>query len=136
MNAVPNRNAVGGLDPGVSLASLILILFGVVMSYSATAALDLESKLPPLFFDHVTGLVAGLALAACGGVDREGTRDNIVEQLADAGVEIDADCVDAALDKYSDDELESIDKTLSDGESSAEADALLQELFTCVPAGG
>lgn len=53
-----------------------------------------------------------------------------------AGVEIDADCVDAALDKYSDDELESIDKTLSDGESSAEADALLQELFTCVPAGG
>jgi hypothetical protein len=84
----------------------------------------------------VIAAVAGLALAACGGVDREGTRDNIVEQLADAGVEIDADCVDAALDKYSDDELESIDKTLSDGESSAEADALLQELFTCVPAGG
>ena len=63
----------------------------------------------------VIAAVAGLALAACGGVDREGTRDNIVEQLADAGVEIDADCVDAALDKYSDDELESIDKTLSDG---------------------
>jgi cell division protein FtsW len=64
MSSVPTRHATGGLDPGVALASLILILFGVVMSYSATAALDLESPLPPLFFDHVTGLVAGLALAA------------------------------------------------------------------------
>ncbi len=64
MNALPTRSATGGLDPGVALSSLILILFGVVMSYSATAALDLESALPPLFFDHVTGLLAGLVLAA------------------------------------------------------------------------
>ena len=64
MNAAPSRSATGGLDPGVALSSLILILFGVVMSYSATAALALESALPPLFFDHVTGLLAGLVLAA------------------------------------------------------------------------
>ena len=65
MNAAPHRSAdAGGLDTGVSLASLILILFGVVMSYSATAALALDSRLPPLFFDHVTGLIAGLAFGA------------------------------------------------------------------------
>ena len=34
------------------------------MSYSATAALALDSRLPPLFFDHVTGLLAGLAFGA------------------------------------------------------------------------
>ncbi len=65
MNAAANRSAdAGGLDTGVSLSSLILILFGVVMSYSATAALALDARLPPLFFDHVTGLLAGLAFGA------------------------------------------------------------------------
>ncbi len=65
MISAPHRSAdAGGLDTGVSLSSLILILFGVVMSYSATAALALDSRLPPLFFDHVTGLLAGLAFGA------------------------------------------------------------------------
>jgi len=66
MNNITNRIPTGGLDTGVSLASLILILFGVVMSYSATAALALDSTLPPLFFDHVTGLLAGGAFGALG----------------------------------------------------------------------
>ena len=34
---------------------------GVVMSYSATAALSLDTKVPPLFFDHLSGLILGLA---------------------------------------------------------------------------
>jgi cell division protein FtsW len=66
MNTITNRIPTGGLDTGVSLSSLILILFGVVMSYSATAALALDSTLPPLFFDHVTGLLAGIAFGALG----------------------------------------------------------------------
>lgn len=66
MNTLTNRIPTGGLDTGVSLSSLILILFGVVMSYSATAALALDSTLPPLFFDHVTGLLAGVAFGALG----------------------------------------------------------------------
>jgi len=36
-----------------------LIGIGVVMSYSATAALALDASFPPLFFDHLTGLVLG-----------------------------------------------------------------------------
>lgn len=63
----PQRTAPAlALDPGVTISSVILILIGVVMSYSATAALDLDTPFPPLFVDHVTGLVAGLALAAIG----------------------------------------------------------------------
>lgn len=66
MNAASERHAPLALDPGVTLSSLILILFGVVMSYSATAILALDQSVPPLFFDHVTGLVAGLVLGAIG----------------------------------------------------------------------
>ncbi|MEZ4332836.1 MAG: putative peptidoglycan glycosyltransferase FtsW [Myxococcota bacterium] len=66
MNANAQRRPTAGLDTGISISSLILILMGVVMSYSATAALDLETKLPPLFFDHVTGLMMGLALGVLG----------------------------------------------------------------------
>ena len=66
MTAITQRIAAGGLDTGVSLSSLILILIGVVMSYSATAALALESTLPPLFFDHMTGLLTGLLFGAVG----------------------------------------------------------------------
>ena len=66
MTAIAHAAATAGLDTGVALSSLILILFGVVMSYSATAALALDSRFPPLFFDHVTGLIAGLVLGAVG----------------------------------------------------------------------
>jgi hypothetical protein len=80
-------------------------------------------------------LGAVTALVACGGVDRDGTRDNIVNGLKDRGMDIDADCVDDALDDYSDDQLEAIDKTLDDDQSSTESDQLLQKILACVPTG-
>ena len=79
--------------------------------------------------------LAVVGLVACGGVDREGTRDEIVKTLADSGIEIDGDCIDAALDKYSDDELQDIDDALQDGSDSAAADALMEEIISCVPMG-
>lgn len=51
------------IDPGIALAASALVTMGVVMSYSATAALALDSLLPPLFFDHLIGLGIGLAAA-------------------------------------------------------------------------
>lgn len=80
-------------------------------------------------------VLAAIGLAACGGVDRDGTRDEIVSQLSAAGIEIDGDCIDAALDKYSDDELEAIDEALGEGSDSDAADALMEEIFSCVPTG-
>ncbi len=52
-----------GVDPGIAVATALLIGLGVVMSYSATAALALDAAIPPLFFDHLTGLVLGGAAA-------------------------------------------------------------------------
>lgn len=66
MKATHPTRPGAGIDTGVTLSSLILILMGVVMSYSATAALELDRTLPPLFVDHVTGLVMGLGLGALG----------------------------------------------------------------------
>jgi hypothetical protein len=81
-------------------------------------------------------VVAALAaLVACGGVDRDGTRDNIVDTLTEAGYDIDADCIDGVLDDYSDDELKEIDDTLEDGGTSADSEALLEQIYTCVPVG-
>ena len=36
------------------------------MSYSATAALALDAKIPPLFFDHLLGLVLGILFFKVG----------------------------------------------------------------------
>ena len=55
-----------GLDGGVLLAAGSLILLGVVMSYSATAALSLDRHIPPLFLKHLTALCLGGAGAAAG----------------------------------------------------------------------
>jgi ribosomal protein L12E/L44/L45/RPP1/RPP2 len=80
-------------------------------------------------------LAMAAGLVACGGgVDRDGTRDNIVNGLEDAGVEVDSECVERVLDGYSDDELENIDQTLEDGDESEQSIALLTALQTCVPA--
>ena len=64
MNARASHKKDAGVDPGISIASALLISMGVVMSYSATAALALDSRLPPLFFDHLVGVAIGLAAAA------------------------------------------------------------------------
>ncbi|MBK7950393.1 MAG: cell division protein FtsW [Deltaproteobacteria bacterium] len=66
MKATAQRQPTAGLEPGIAISSGLLILLGVIMSYSATAALALDSHFPPLFFDHVTGLIAGVALGAIG----------------------------------------------------------------------
>ena len=80
--------------------------------------------------------IAGVALVACSDkVDRDGTRDNIVETLEASGFVVDKDCVDDALDKYSDDELTEIDDDLKNEADSAEATALIEELFTCATLG-
>jgi cell division protein FtsW len=64
MSSAKKPEPVSGVDPGIAIASGLLITLGVVMSYSATAALALDSMIPPLFFDHLIGLVLGLAAIA------------------------------------------------------------------------
>jgi hypothetical protein len=75
-------------------------------------------------------LVAVGGLAACG-VDRDGTRDNIVDSFKDNGQNVDSDCVDNVLDGYSDDELTSIDEELDDSEPSPQSLELLDKIFAC-----
>jgi cell division protein FtsW len=48
------------LDGGVSTAAIALISLGVVMSYSTTAALDIDLRIPPLFSQHLLALAIGL----------------------------------------------------------------------------
>lgn len=79
--------------------------------------------------------LTALGLAACGGVDREGTRDLFVEQLEAMGGEVDADCVDAALDKFDDDTLKEIDEAAQNGEMTPEVEALTTDLLSCVTIG-
>lgn len=68
-------------------------------------------------------LVSVGLLAACG-VDREGTRDNIIKSFEDQGLAIDKECVDGVLDEYSDDELESMDDELEKNPTDPSAEAL------------
>lgn len=54
----------GALDGGVVLPTLLLLSVGVLMSYSTTATLDLEQRIPPLFLNHIVALVTGVVAAA------------------------------------------------------------------------
>lgn len=85
-----------------------------------------------------TGLLALGTLAACGEkVDRDGTRDNLVEQVEALGGTVDTACVDDVLDNYSDDELTTFDEEMQKSETdNAEAQAFVEELLTCVSAAG
>ncbi len=58
--------AAPGVDGAVLVVAGLLILIGVVMSYSTTAALSLERRLPPLFLAHLMALCLGIAGAAMG----------------------------------------------------------------------
>ncbi len=72
-------------------------------------------------------------LAGCGSsVDREGTRDLMVEQLEEAGLEVDGGCIDDVFDQYSDDELSEMDDAAAESEPSDEMMAKLTELQTKV----
>ncbi|MFP6655126.1 MAG: putative peptidoglycan glycosyltransferase FtsW [Myxococcota bacterium] len=64
MNVTTTHSQQAGADPGISIAAALLISVGVVMSYSATAVKALDSGLPPLFLDHLVGVVLGLGAAA------------------------------------------------------------------------
>ena len=79
------------------------------------------------------GAAAALTLlVACGGVDRAGTRDNIVKGLKASGINIDSKCVDDALNKYSDDELKAIDKQLGKSDTSGQAGEFLVAVQGCI----
>lgn len=86
----------------------------------------------------VTAALAGLALTACGGseFDRDAFRDELVDIAEDAGGSIDPDCIDTALDKYSDDQIEAMDEAIENNETSADADALQAEIIGCISIGG
>ncbi len=55
----PPRHAGLQLDSGVTLAAITLVCLGVVMSYSTTAPLDIDVRIPPLFQLHLLALIAG-----------------------------------------------------------------------------
>lgn len=81
------------------------------------------------------GLFGLGTLAACSdSVDREGTRDNIVESFEEGGLQVDEDCVDKVLDKYDDDELEEFDDQLNEDEPSEAAVAFGTEILECATA--
>lgn len=79
------------------------------------------------------GTVAVL-LAGCGGVDRAGTREDIVDAVDEAGGTADEDCIDDVFGRYTDDQLEAINEQF--GESSAslppDAAALQAQLYECI----
>ena len=51
----------GGADGAIMISALLLVSMGVVMSFSTTATLALEQRIPPLFLRHVGALALGLA---------------------------------------------------------------------------
>ena len=51
-------------------------------------------------------------LVACGGVDRGGSRDDIIEAMRNQGLEADVECVGHVLDGFSDSALKTIDEQL------------------------
>lgn len=79
--------------------------------------------------------VAALALVACGGVDREGSRDAIIKSLEEQGISVDGDCIDKVFDKYSDDELLKWDEELQGDTPSDEAVAWGTEVIGCADLG-
>lgn len=77
--------------------------------------------------------VGAIALVGCSDkVDREGTRDLMVKQIEEAGLEVDGDCIDDVFDQYTDDELNDMDDAASDSVPSEEMAAKLTELQTQV----
>lgn len=63
MSAASGKSHNAGVDPGISISAALLISMGVVMSYSATAALSLDSRFPKLFSDHLIGVAIGICAA-------------------------------------------------------------------------
>jgi hypothetical protein len=78
------------------------------------------------------GLFGLGTLAACSDkVDRDGTRDNIVDTFEENGFKVDKDCLDDVLAKYDDDELNDFDDELKNDEPNEAAVAFGTEILEC-----
>lgn len=74
------------------------------------------------------------ALAACGGVDRGGSRDDIIEEMRNQGLEADIECVSNVLDGFTDDALKAIDDQLGEPTSTdPQTMQFLDALRACTP---
>ena len=76
--------------------------------------------------------IGALTLAACGGVDRDGTRDQFISDLEADGITADGDCIDDVLKDYSDDEIEALSNSSDDARSLE----LATDLLACTDLGG
>ena len=76
--------------------------------------------------------LSALTLAACGGVDRDGTRDKFVSDMEEIGGTADGDCIDDVFRDYSDDEI----KALSEGGDDERSVTLATELLACTDLRG
>ena len=86
----------------------------------------MKSKLTAVF------AIGALTLSACGGVDRDGTRDKFIEDMEEFGGTADGDCIDSVFEDYSDDEIEA----LSEGATDERSTQLATELLDCTDLGG
>ena len=79
-----------------------------------------------------------VVVSACGGGGgKQGeVADLFIELAADGGLELDNDCVEDAAAKLSDDDAEKIVEAGTDGDPdvSPEAEAIGDEIFSCVDA--
>ena len=83
----------------------------------------------------LTALIAigALTLTACGGVDRDGTRDKFISDVEEQfGGTADGDCIDTVFDDYSDDEIEA----LAEDSGTDRSIQLATELLSCTDLGG
>lgn len=76
--------------------------------------------------------LSALALAACGGVNRDGTRNKFIFDMEEIGGTADGDCIDEVFTDYSDDEI----KALSEGGDDERSVRLATELLACTDLGG
>lgn len=73
-------------------------------------------------------------LVACGGVDRGGSRDDIIEAMRNQGLEADVECVGNVLDGFSDSALKAIDEELREPSSTdPQTMQFLDALRSCSP---
>jgi hypothetical protein len=81
---------------------------------------------------------AMFTLAACGGGggggDQAKVADMAIEEMADLGMELDADCVKDKTAKLSDEDAKKLVEAGPDGDAdvSPEAEAIAQEMIACV----
>jgi hypothetical protein len=63
-------------------------------------------------------LAMAIGLVACGGVDRGGSRSDIIEAMRNQGLEADVECVGHVLDGFSDSALKAINQQLREPAST------------------